>query len=199
MPARHEPPFPGLPRVPPPPQRPQLIAGLGNPGPEYRSTRHNIGQIVVEHLAHRLHGRFRVRGPAVVAEVTWEGAPLYLAKPIAFMNVVGPSIVRLLQGLALDASALTLVYDDLDLAFGKVRGRHRGRHGGHNGVRSVIAALGTDEVRRVKVGIGRPTAREDVVDWVLTNFTAEERAALPAIVERAAGAALELAVTAANR
>jgi PTH1 family peptidyl-tRNA hydrolase len=171
---------------------PQVVVGLGNPGPEYRETRHNVGQAVLDRLASRLGVRFRIRGPAALAETEWQGARVYLAKPIAFMNVAGPSVARLLRLLALDPTALILVYDDLDLPFGRIRIRHKGRHGGHNGVRSVLDTLGTDAVRRVKVGVGRPTARDEVVDWVLSGFTPEEREALPAILDRAADAALEL-------
>ncbi len=167
--------------------------GLGNPGPAYRETRHNVGQAVLNRLAHRLGCRFRLRGPAALAEARWAGEPLYLAKPTSFMNVVGPGVARLLGELRLHAGALIVVYDDIDLPFGQVRIRHKGRHGGHNGVRSLIETLGTEAFRRVKVGVGRPGARDEVVDWVLTPFTAEERDALPGVLERAADAVLELA------
>ena len=175
------------------PPRPQLVVGLGNPGPEYRDTRHNVGQAVLDRLARRLHCRFRTRGPAVVAEGDWAGAPLYLAKPIAFMNVVGPGVARLLRQLRLDPSALIVVYDDLDLPFGRVRIRQKGRHGGHNGVRSLIEALGTEAFRRVKLGIGRPVTKDEVVDWVLTKFSAAEREAIPQVLDRAVEAVLHLA------
>jgi PTH1 family peptidyl-tRNA hydrolase len=172
---------------------PQVAVGLGNPGPAYQDTRHNVGQAVVDRLAQRLHRRFHLRGPAWLAETEWAGAPLYLAKPIAFMNVVGPRVARLLADLGLDASSLIVVHDDLDLPFGRVRVRHQGRHGGHNGVRSLIETLDTEAFRRVKIGIGRPETRDEVVDWVLTPFTPEEHDALPAVLERAAEAVLELA------
>jgi PTH1 family peptidyl-tRNA hydrolase len=175
------------------PQVPQIIVGLGNPGPTYRAMRHNVGQAVVDRLAQRLGGQFRRRGPAALADARWAGEALYLAKPQSFMNVVGPPVARLLQDLGLEARGLIVVYDDLDLPFGRVRVRHQGRSGGHNGVRSLIEALGTDAFRRVKVGIGRPETRNEVVDWVLSEFTEEEREALPAIIERAADAVLELA------
>jgi PTH1 family peptidyl-tRNA hydrolase len=168
------------------------VVGLGNPGPEYHATRHNLGQRVVDRLAERLGGRFRARGPAAVAEVVWLGEPLYLAKPFSFMNVVGGSVKRLLHLYGLGPEALVVVYDDLDLPFGRVRVRHQGRHGGHNGVRSLLDVLGTDQIRRVKVGVGRPQSRDDVVDWLLTPFERDEEAALPEIVERAAQATLDL-------
>ncbi len=172
---------------------PRVIVGLGNPGPEYRETRHNLGHRVVDLLAARLGVRFRLRGPAHVAEAVWEGAPLHLAKLVSFMNISGPPLARLLRLLDRDPSQLVVVYDDLDLPFGTVRTRLRGRHGGHHGMESILVTLGTQEVRRVKLGVGRPGTRDEIVDWVLTPFSADEQAALPAVVERAADAALALA------
>lgn len=172
---------------------PRVIVGLGNPGPAYRETRHNIGHRVVEELAERLDARFRLRGPAHVAEAAWHGAPLHLAKLVSFMNVSGPPAARLLRLLDATPNRLVVVYDDLDLPFGTVRTRQRGRHGGHHGMESILTTLGTQEVRRVKIGVGRPGTRDEVVDWVLTRFSDEEREALPRVIERAADAALALA------
>ena len=172
---------------------PQVIVGLGNPGAEYRHTRHNVGHQVVERLAERFGARLRLRGPAHVAEVAWGGSPLHLAKVVSFMNVSGPPVARLLRLLDATPAALVVVHDDLDLPFGTVRTRRRGRHGGHHGMESILTTLGTQEVRRVKIGVGRPATRDEVVDWVLTPFSAEEREALPDILERAADAALGLA------
>jgi PTH1 family peptidyl-tRNA hydrolase len=173
---------------------PRVIVGLGNPGSEYRETRHNLGHRVVEELAARLDARFRLRGPAHVAEAAWQGGPLHLAKLVSFMNVSGPPLARLLRLLDATPSQLVVVHDDLDLPFGTVRARQRGRHGGHHGMESILATLGTQEVRRVKIGVGRPATRDEVVDWVLTGFSNEERKALPGVIERAADAALGLAV-----
>src|SRR5215831_3780506 len=172
----------------------RVIVGLGNPGAEYRETRHNVGHRVVELLADRLDARFRLRGPAHVAEAAWHGARLHLAKVVSFMNVSGPPVARLLRLLDATAAQLVVVYDDQDLPFGTVRPRQRGRHGGHHGMESILTTLGTQEVRRVKIGVGRPATRDEVVDWVLTPFSDEEREALPGVLERAADAALELAV-----
>jgi PTH1 family peptidyl-tRNA hydrolase len=171
----------------------RVIVGLGNPGADYRETRHNLGHQVVERLAERFRARFRLRGPAHVAAVTWGGTPLHLAKVVSFMNVSGPSVARLLRLLDATPAALVVVYDDLDLPFGTVRVRQRGRHGGHHGMESILTTLGTQEVRRVKIGVGRPATRDEVVDWVLTPFSAEEQEALPGVLERAADAALGLA------
>jgi peptidyl-tRNA hydrolase, PTH1 family len=171
----------------------RVIVGLGNPGPEYRETRHNVGHRVVEELADRFDARFRLRGPAHVAEAVWHGAPLRLAKLVSFMNVSGPPAARLLRLLDATPAQLVVVYDDLDLPFGTVRTRQRGRHGGHHGMESILTTLGTQEIRRVKIGVGRPATRDKVVDWVLTRFSDEEREALPGVIERAADAALALA------
>ena len=172
---------------------PRVIVGLGNPGAAYRETRHNLGHRVVEELAVRFDARFRLRGPAHVAKAAWLGAPLYLAKLVSFMNVSGPPLARLLRLLDTSPSQLVVVHDDLDLPFGTVRVRQRGRHGGHHGMESILATFGTQEVRRVKIGVGRPATRNEVVDWVLTRFSDEEREALPGVIERAADAALGLA------
>lgn len=172
---------------------PRVIVGLGNPGHEYHATRHNLGHMVVEELARRLDARLRLRGPAHVAEATWQGEPLHLAKLVSFMNVSGPPLARLLRMLAATPDQLVVVYDDLDLPFGTIRTRLRGRHGGHHGMESVLTVLGTQEVRRVKIGVGRPGTRAEVVDWVLTPFSAEEREALPGVIERAADAVLAVA------
>jgi PTH1 family peptidyl-tRNA hydrolase len=169
------------------------VVGLGNPGPEYRDTRHNVGQAVVEHLAARLERPFLAERDGAVAEGPWEGGWLVLAKPEAFMNAAGPAVARVLKAVGLGPADLILTHDDLDLSFGRVRLRHGGRHGGHNGVRSVLETLGTEQIRRVKVGIGRPAERADTVDWVLTRFSPEEREALPAILARAADLVVALA------
>jgi PTH1 family peptidyl-tRNA hydrolase len=172
---------------------PRVIVGLGNPGPEYHATRHNLGHMVVEELARRLDARFRLRGPAHVAEAVVGGVPLHLAKLVSFMNVSGPPLARLLRLLDAEPGQLVVGYDDMDLPFGKVRIRRRGRYGGHRGMESILTTLGTQEVPRVKIGVGRPETRGEVVDWVLTPFSAEERSALPGVIERAADAAVALA------
>jgi peptidyl-tRNA hydrolase, PTH1 family len=170
----------------------QAIVGLGNPGDDYRSTRHNVGQRVVELLARALHKRPARAGPALVARGEWQGEPLYLVKPLSFMNVSGPPVATVAGRLGLAPADLILVYDDIDLALGTVRVRMKGSHGGHRGVRSIIEALGTDEFRRVKVGVGRPPRRDQVTDHVLTRFTPEELPMIEAACEEAADRALAL-------
>ncbi|MBI4637756.1 MAG: aminoacyl-tRNA hydrolase [Candidatus Rokubacteria bacterium] len=169
-----------------------VVVGLGNPGPEYRHTRHNIGHRVLDLLARTLGRAWRRNGPALEARAAWRGETLHLIKPSAFMNVSGPVVARALRRVGGEPRDLILVYDDIDLPLGTVRTRLRGTHGGHNGVRSVIEALGTDEIRRVKVGIGRPDRKEEVADHVLAPFTRDELPAVEAAVAAAADRVLAL-------
>jgi PTH1 family peptidyl-tRNA hydrolase len=169
-----------------------VVVGLGNPGPEYRDTRHNIGQRVLDALAAQLKKAFHPESGAHVARATWRGDTLYLVKPQSFMNVSGPAVRRVLRALDAAPDDLVLVYDDIDMALGKVRTRVKGSAGGHNGVQSIIDALGTEAIRRVKIGIGRPEHKRDVPDHVLTTFETEEEEPVRAAVETAAARVLEL-------
>ncbi len=164
----------------------QAVVGLGNPGPEYKGTRHNVGQRVVDHLARTLKKRWSREGASQVARAQWRGEPLYLIKPGSFMNVTGPAVERLCRRLGLDPADLILVYDDIDLPLGKVRVRMKGSHGGHKGVRSIIETLGTAELRRIKVGIGRPGGKDEVVDHVLSPFLPDELPLIEAASDEAA-------------
>lgn len=170
----------------------QAVVGLGNPGLEYQGSRHNVGQRVVDRLARTLHKRWQREGAHQVARAEWREETLFLVKPHAYMNVTGPAVARLLPRLGLDPSDLILVYDDIDLPLGKIRVRMKGSHGGHNGVRSLIETLGTDRLRRVKVGIGRPEEKAQVPDHVLSRFTDDELELIDRACAAAADRALEL-------
>jgi len=169
-----------------------VVVGLGNPGPEYRDTRHNIGHRVVDALAAQLKKAFHPQAGAHVARGTWRGDSLYLVKLQSFMNVSGSAVRRLLQTLDAGPEDLVLVYDDIDMELGKVRTRLKGRAGGHNGVQSVLDALATDAVRRVKIGIGRPAHKAQVPDHVLTGFEAAEEETVTTAVAAAAARVLDL-------
>ena len=174
----------------------QAIVGLGNPGTEYRDTRHNVGQRVVDEVARTLRARYERDGGHQIARARWHGASVYLVKPRTFMNVSGPAVARISRGLKLGPSDLIIVFDDIDLPLGKVRVRLKGSAGGHNGVRSLIASLGTDEIRRVKVGIGRPGEpghdRDRVADHVLSPFFPDELPVVEAACAEAAAQVLTL-------
>jgi PTH1 family peptidyl-tRNA hydrolase len=163
----------------------RVVVGLGNPGPEYQDTRHNVGQRVLDVLAKTVRGSWRRDGATLVARGRWRGEAVRLVKPLAFMNESGPVVVKALRRAEAGPADLILVYDDIDLPLGTVRLRMKGSHGGHNGVRSVIDALGTEEIKRVKVGVGRPEHKGDVPDHVLTSFEADELPAVDAAVAEA--------------
>ena len=175
-----------------------VVAGLGNPGPRYQGTRHNVGQRVLDHLAPTLRAGWRDEGWALVARGRWRDEPVHLVKPQSFMNVTGAPVATALRRLHAEPTDLIVVYDDIDLPLGTVRMRMKGSHGGHNGMRSVIEVLGTDEIRRVKVGVGRPEHRADVADHVLDRFRPEELPIIEDAVALAADRILQL-VTRATR
>jgi peptidyl-tRNA hydrolase, PTH1 family len=167
----------------------QLVVGLGNPGPRYAGTRHNVGFLVVDLLAERMGGRFKAhRGRADVVEGRLAGVPAVLAKPRSYMNESGGPIVAVSRFYKVPVDRLTIVHDDLDLPFGTLRLKRGGGDGGHNGLRSATAALGSREYARVRFGIGRPPGRQDPADYVLRDFSAAERKELGYLVDRAADA-----------
>ncbi|MCT9001309.1 aminoacyl-tRNA hydrolase [Microbacterium memoriense] len=173
-----------------------LVVGLGNPGPRYESTRHNVGQMVIDELAARRSETLRAhKAQAHVAE-TWlrpGGAKLVLAKPNSFMNVSGGPVSALAQFYSVPAERVIVVHDELDIPFDAIKLKVGGGHGGHNGVRDVAKALGTPEFARVRVGVGRPPGRQDPADWVLDPFGTAERKELPLLLAEAADA-VELVV-----
>jgi PTH1 family peptidyl-tRNA hydrolase len=174
----------------------QAIVGLGNPGPDYRDTRHNMGARALDALAKKIKARFQRVAGHLVAQCKWRGDALYLIKPQCFMNSMGPPVARVTRKLQLVPSQLIFVYDDLDLPLGRVRVRLKGSAGGHNGMRSLIATLGSDQLRRVKVGIGRPASperdREEIVDHVLSAFLPDELPTVEAACNEAGAQALKL-------
>lgn len=172
----------------------RMIVGLGNPGPEYAGTRHNIGFRIVDVLARRWGGRFTPMEEALVAFISLRGVPVALVKPQTFMNLSGRAVRPLVHRFGLPLSHLMVVYDDMDLPLGTLRMRVRGSHGGHRGMRSVLEALESTEVPRLRFGIGRPPGNLDPAEYVLSPFAPEELEVLPQLVERAVRA-LELWVT----
>ncbi len=167
-----------------------LIVGLGNPGEEYTRTRHNIGFQCVNHLANRYGLEFRSkRAKARLAEGHIAGQRVVLARPFTFMNLSGQAVSSLRNWYKIDpAHELLIIYDDLDLPFGKLRLRQRGSAGTHNGMKSVIGQLGSQDFLRLRVGIDRPPPNWDVKSYVLGKFTSEEQQELPTLRERVADA-----------
>jgi PTH1 family peptidyl-tRNA hydrolase len=168
-----------------------MVVGLGNPGPEYAETRHNVGFRVVELLAARAGGgRFsKHKSNADVLEGRLAGRKVVLAKPRTYMNVSGGPVAGLLRYFSVPAAELVVVHDDLDLGFGVIRLKLGGGEGGHNGLRSISSSVGTRDYLRVRFGIGRPPGRQDPADFVLKRFSAVERKDLDLAVDLAADAA----------
>jgi PTH1 family peptidyl-tRNA hydrolase len=149
-----------------------LVAGLGNPGPRYADTRHNLGRLAVELLAGELGGSWRSRWNGRVSELRDGDRRLALLVPETFMNESGRSLAPALRFYKLPPERLVVVHDELDLELGDVRAKRGGGLAGHNGLRSVADSLGTQDFLRVRIGIGRPERgdRRPVADWVLTPF-----------------------------
>ncbi|QLD10646.1 aminoacyl-tRNA hydrolase [Microbacterium oleivorans] len=168
-----------------------LIIGLGNPGPRYEATRHNIGQMVVDELARRRSETLRSHKANAWAAESWlrpGGPKMVLAKPKTFMNVSGGPAAALAGFYGVDPGRVVVVHDELDIPFDTIKLKTGGGHGGHNGVRDVAKALGTPDFARVRVGIGRPTGTQDPADWVLDPFSAAERKTLGILISDAAEA-----------
>ncbi|HEY4464974.1 MAG TPA: aminoacyl-tRNA hydrolase [Streptosporangiaceae bacterium] len=166
-----------------------LVAGLGNPGPEYAGTRHNAGHMVANLLAERMGARFKAhRSRNEIAEGRLAGVPVTLAKPRTYMNTSGGPVAALAAFYKIPPERIVVVHDELDIPFGSVRIKLGGGDNGHNGLRSVTQALGTNEYIRVRCGIGRPPGRMDAATYVLRDFSAAERKELPFVIERWADA-----------
>ncbi len=163
----------------------RLIVGLGNPGLFYRGTRHNLGFVVVEALARRHRSALRQRAyQGRFGQLRVAGHDLGLLLPQTFMNMSGDSLRLAVAGLGLTAEEVLVVLDDLDLPPGSLRLRAAGSSGGHNGLESILEALGTEQVPRLRVGIGRPPDQM-VVEWVLGYPSLADRQALEAVVPQA--------------
>lgn len=167
-----------------------LLVGLGNPGPRYRGTFHNVGFEVVDEIARR-HGALFGSSPAdaLVARIRRAGGDVLLAKPLTFMNLSGRAVGDLQRFYKVEPEALLVIADDVNLPSGRLRLRARGSAGGHNGLKSIIGGLGTDAFPRLRVGVGRGDPRRDLADHVLGRVPAEERELLRQAVELAADAA----------
>ena len=169
-----------------------LVVGLGNPGPDYAGNRHNVGQMALSVLADRTSSSFKNhKANAAVAEGRSgaAGPRVVLAKPNTFMNVSGAPVASLLRFYKIEPSRLIVLHDELDIPVDSIRLKFGGGHGGHNGIRDIIAATGTGDFTRVRIGIGRPSGRQPAADFVLRDFSGEERGALPNLLEDAVDAA----------
>ncbi|WP_224392336.1 aminoacyl-tRNA hydrolase [Pseudonocardia sp. ICBG1293] len=171
---------------------PALVVGLGNPGPEYEGTRHNVGTRVAALLAARAGaGRFSAhkRSNSDIAQGRLAGRPVTVAVPRTYMNLSGGPVAGLAAYFSIPPTEVVVVHDELDLDFGVVRLKRGGGEGGHNGLRSISKALGTKDYLRVRFGIGRPPGRQDPADYVLKRFSGVENKELDLGLDLAADAA----------
>lgn len=174
-----------------------LVVGLGNPGPKYEATRHNVGQMVVDVLADRLGGRLsrhRTNARVLEGRIRPGGPKLILAKSNGYMNTSGGPVSALAQYFGVPAERIIVVHDELDLPFDSIKLKRGGGHGGHNGLRDIARALADPEFLRVRVGIGRPPGQQNPADYVLRPFSAAEAKTLGVTIEDAADA-VEAVVT----
>lgn len=169
---------------------PYLVVGLGNPGPRYARTRHNIGFMVVDELARRHGLRFsKGQGNSEVARGSIEGNQIILTKPQTFMNNSGMAVGSVSRFYRVPIERILVVYDELALPLGTIRIREKGSSAGHNGVKSLISHLGTQGFPRIRVGVDQPPqGRHGQIDWVLSRFSADEQKVVDGVISRAADA-----------
>ncbi|WP_024983375.1 aminoacyl-tRNA hydrolase [Brevibacillus borstelensis] len=168
----------------------KVIVGLGNPGKKYEDTRHNAGFIAIDKINDKwgipvVQNKFR----ALIGEGRIEGEKVLLVKPQTYMNLSGESIAEILKFYKLTPEDVVVIYDDLDLPPGQLRLREKGSAGGHNGIKSLILHMGTQEFKRIKIGIGRPEPGRSVSDYVLHPFSTAERSLIDEAADLAAAAA----------
>jgi PTH1 family peptidyl-tRNA hydrolase len=171
----------------------KLVVGLGNPGKKYQPTRHNLGFMVVDEIAARQAASVQKQiCGALTGQWIESGERTILAKPQTYMNLSGTAVGELLRYFRATPDDLVVVYDDVDLPFGRIRVRPQGSAGGHRGMASIIETLGTAQFSRVRIGVGRPPERMETAGYVLQPFDAEQAARVPELVGKAADAVLML-------
>jgi PTH1 family peptidyl-tRNA hydrolase len=171
----------------------KLIVGLGNPGIRYETTKHNVGFMVADLVADQLETEFRPsKHGALVAKAGYQGQTIFIAKPLTYMNLSGGAVASLVHWYKISTENIIIVYDDMDLPVGRLRIRGQGSAGGQKGMASIIQALGTESLLRIRIGIGRPPTGWDAPDYVLSPFTDEQWEIMEGILPHAAKAALAL-------
>ena len=169
-----------------------LIVGLGNPGKEYEKTRHNVGFRAIDILADSLRCKIdKAKFQGLYGQVDRDGEKLYLLKPMTYMNLSGRSVLQLSAYFHIPPQRIIVLFDDISLEPGRLRVRADGSAGGHNGIKSIIAEVGSQNFPRVKIGVGaKPHPEQDLADWVLSTFSAQEEKALSVSLKNSAEAAL---------
>lgn len=174
-----------------------LIVGLGNPGSEYAKTRHNCGFRAIDLLASKLGCKIdKKKFQGLYGQVQRDGKKIFLLKPLTYMNLSGGSVLQLSAYFGISPQRIIIIFDDISLPLGALRIRANGSAGGHNGIKSIISELGSQEFPRIKIGVGERAAPEqDLAEWVLSPFSAEEERILSTSLEDASKAALSIVDT----
>jgi len=182
------------------PEQTYLLIGLGNPGREYKDTRHNFGFMLIDRIAVRLNARgMKVQSKAIVMNTAYEGRKLILAKPQTFMNLSGQSVQGLVHFYKIPLTNVMILSDDLDIPFGTIRIRASGGPGGQRGLSSILESLGTKDVPRMRLGIGRPPGRMEAAAYVLQNFSRDEMQTLSEVLDHAADAVFAFVTDGLNK
>lgn len=169
----------------------KIIAGLGNPGPRYRNTRHNLGFMLLDRLAGRLGADFdKEKHQGLIARATWRGEKLLLVKPLTFMNRSGDCLARVCRNAIFDPADLLVAVDDINLPLGKLRLRAGGSAGGHNGLKSIIERVGSPDFHRMRMGVGDDRRNDALSGHVLSTFAPDEREPVAESLERGTEAVL---------
>jgi len=162
------------------------ICGLGNPGEKYERTKHNIGFVILEHLAHKFDFKFSQKiFNSSMAEVPFHDKKVLFIKPQTFMNRSGEAVEQAVSFYKTDLKQLLVIHDEIDFPFGKIKLKFDGGDAGHNGLKSIIEELGTASFHRLRIGIGRPAMKEEVSSYVLSPFSSELREKLSHVISQA--------------
>lgn len=169
-----------------------LIVGLGNPGKEYARSRHNCGFRAIDQLAQKLSCKVdKAKFQGLYGQTTYQGKKIYLLKPLTYMNLSGRSVLQLSAYFNIPPQRIIVLFDDISLEPGRLRVRADGSAGGHNGIKSIISEISCQDFPRVKIGVGgKPNPEYNLADWVLSDFSSKEDAAVTSALNRAADAAL---------
>lgn len=170
-----------------------VLAGLGNMGPQYERTRHNVGFDTIDFLAAQYRvSSFKFKHKALVTECIIQGQKTLLVKPQTYMNNSGEALREIMDFYKLSPSDFVVIYDDIDLEVGRLRIRPKGSAGTHNGMRSIVTHFNSDDFPRIRIGIGKPPEKMDLAAFVLSRFTEEERKLVNSCIENASLAAVTL-------
>jgi PTH1 family peptidyl-tRNA hydrolase len=176
-----------------PQKRLRLIVGLGNPGSEYRDTRHNAGFMVLDELGQSFSiTADKKKFDALYGRGSIEGTEAFLVKPMAYMNNSGPPVRRFADYFRISGEDMLIIHDDIDLAFGRLKIKEKGGHGGHKGVKSLMEAFGGGDFPRLRIGVGRSAEQSSVTDHVLGRYSVEELKSLDLIITRAGDAVVTI-------